>query len=206
MSTSLESAVESYLRARSLSRGTRNEYASTLRKWKLWGQSIPIEDLSRKNIREFLDRVREEAIAEKGTNPGRAANKARENLRAVMSWAWEQDLLETLPRCPPAKDQNDVEGHYYLSKAELNASYSTSDQLRKPRGWSQSPSIGAYSRSGLELFFNSGVETGTIWKPTPIHEPILWRHISGDLCATDVRRKDRSQGESIYSRRVTTPR
>ena len=87
MSTSLESAVESYLRARNLSRGTRNEYASTLRKWKQWGPSISIEDPSRKDIREFLDRVQEEAIAEQGTNSGRTANKARENLRAVMSWA-----------------------------------------------------------------------------------------------------------------------
>jgi len=129
MSTSLESAVQAYLRDRSLSRGTRKEYALTLRKWKQWGPAIPIEDLSRKDIREFLDRVQEEAIAEQGTNPGRTANKARENLRAFMSCAWEQDLLETLPRFPPAKDQRDVAGRHYLTKAELNALYFATYQL-----------------------------------------------------------------------------
>ena len=33
MRTSLNAAVESCLRAKTLSRGTRNEYSSTLRKW-----------------------------------------------------------------------------------------------------------------------------------------------------------------------------
>ena len=204
MSTSLESAVESYLRARSLSRGTRNEYASTLRKWKLWGQSIPIEDLSRKDIREFLDRVQQDAIAEQGTNSGRTANKARENLRAVMSWAWEQDLLETLPRFPPPKDQRDVAGRHYLTKAEINALYFATYQLRKPRGWSEPLSIGAYWRSALVLFFNYGMDTGTIWKSTPIHEPILWRHVSWDQCSPDGRQKDRSRWGWIFFRRVKT--
>jgi hypothetical protein len=33
MSTTFKSAAESYLRAKGLSRETRNEYSSTLRKW-----------------------------------------------------------------------------------------------------------------------------------------------------------------------------
>jgi hypothetical protein len=43
MPTSLKTAAESYLRAKALSRGTRNEYLSTLRKWETWGGGIPIE-------------------------------------------------------------------------------------------------------------------------------------------------------------------
>ncbi len=35
-----------------------------------------------------------EAVAAGGTNPGRTANKAREHLRAIMSWAQEQGLID----------------------------------------------------------------------------------------------------------------
>src|SRR5437016_11102680 len=93
MHTTLNAAVESYLRAKTLSRGTRNEYFSTLRKWEQWGTGVPIEELRRKDIREFLDWVYESAVAHEGTNPGRTANKAREQLRAVISWAWEQEVI-----------------------------------------------------------------------------------------------------------------
>ena len=87
MATTLKAAVENYLRAKTVSRGTRNEYFSTVRKWERWGGGAPIEELQRKQIREFLDWVHERALAEAGTNPGRTANKAREHLRAVLSWA-----------------------------------------------------------------------------------------------------------------------
>ena len=90
MSTNLETAFESYLRAKNLSHGTREAYAATLRKWNQWGDGVPFEELTRKDVREFLDRVHEHAVLPEGTNPGRTANKARENLRAVMSWAREQ--------------------------------------------------------------------------------------------------------------------
>ena len=90
MSTTFKAAVESYLRAKTLSRGTRNEYRSTVRKWEQWGGGPHIETLQRKEIREFLDWVHVRALAEKGKNPGRTANNVREHLRAVLSWAWEQ--------------------------------------------------------------------------------------------------------------------
>src|SRR5260370_14643101 len=64
MQTTLKAAVESYLRAKTLSRGTRNEYRSTLRKWEQWGSSVPIEELRRKDIREFLDWVYERAVTD----------------------------------------------------------------------------------------------------------------------------------------------
>jgi len=39
----------------------------------------PVEQLRRKDIREFLDWVYERAVTDEGTNPGRTANKAREH-------------------------------------------------------------------------------------------------------------------------------
>src|SRR5262245_27625720 len=71
MSTSFKAAVDSYLRAKTLSRGTSNEYHSTVRKWEQWGGGPLIEALQHKEIREFLDWVHERALAEEGTNPGR---------------------------------------------------------------------------------------------------------------------------------------
>ncbi len=75
MSTTLKALVDSYLRAKSLSLGTRNEYLSTVRKWEQWGVGVPLENLQQKDIREFLDCVHERAIEQEGTNPGRTANK-----------------------------------------------------------------------------------------------------------------------------------
>ena len=100
MSTTFKSAAESYARAKGLSRGTRNEYTSTIRKWERWGGGSAIGQLRRKDVREFLDWVHEQAVKDEGTNPGRTANKAREHLRAVLSWAWEQELIEAPPRFP----------------------------------------------------------------------------------------------------------
>ena len=107
MATTLTSAVDDYLRAKSLARGTRNEYFSTLRKWERWGGGVTIEALRRKDVCAFLDWVYERAVAEAGTNPGRTANKAREHLRAVLSWAWEQDLIDSPPRFPKPREQRD---------------------------------------------------------------------------------------------------
>ena len=85
MQTNLDAAVDRYLLSKTLSRGTRNEYLSTIRKWEQWGCGVPIEELQRKDIREFLDWVYVRAVADQGTNAGRTVNKAREHLRAVLS-------------------------------------------------------------------------------------------------------------------------
>ena len=185
MQTTLNAAVESYLRAKTLSRGTRNEYFSTLRKWAQWGGGAPIEELRRKDIREFLDWVYERAVAHQGTNPGRTANKAREHLRAVISWAWEQEIIDSPPRFPKPREQRDVAGRHYLTKAEINALYFATHKMKRPRGWKGSISIGRYWRSALVLFFNYGLDTGTVWKSAPVHEPILWRHLSWERQSPD---------------------
>jgi hypothetical protein len=49
------------------------------------GGGVPVDQLRRRDVREFLDWVREQAVKDEGTNPGRTANKAREQLRAILS-------------------------------------------------------------------------------------------------------------------------
>src|SRR4051812_5781340 len=135
MPTNLDAAVDRYLRAKALSRGTRNEYHSTLRKWEQWGGGVPIETLQRKDVRTFLDWVYERAVGDEGRNPGRTVNKAREQLRAVLSWAWEQELIDAPPRFPKPREQRDVAGRDYLTQAEGNALDFATHSMPRPRGW-----------------------------------------------------------------------
>ena len=162
MQTTLNSVVEHYLRVKRLARATRNEYFSTVRKWNEWGGGVPIQELGRRSIREFLDWVYERAVTEEGINPGRTANKAREQLRAVISWAWEQEMIVTLPRFPKPREQRDVAGRHYLTKAEINALYFATHKMGRPRGWDHPISVGRYWRCALVIFFNYWVDTGTI--------------------------------------------
>src|SRR5687767_4110978 len=204
MQTALKAAVASYLRAKSLSTGTRNEYHSTLRKWEQWGVGPPIEELRRKDVREFLDWVYQRAVTDAGTNPGRTANKAREHLRAVLSWAWEQEIIDAPPRFPTPRPQRDVAGRHYLTKPELNALYFATHRMRRPRGWDAPYPVGRYWRAALVVFFNYGVDTGTVWKSAPAHEPILWRHVSWGRQSPDREVKEASRSGWVFYRRVKT--
>ena len=65
MSTQLKTAVLNYLRAGNLANGTRKTYRTTLRKWSEWGGDVPIEELTRQEIRDFLDWVHEQAVEKK---------------------------------------------------------------------------------------------------------------------------------------------
>ena len=78
MATTLHAAVQSYLDAWTVARGTRNEYCSTVHKWEHWGGGPPIEELQHQQLRAFLDWVHARALAQGGTNPGRTANTARQ--------------------------------------------------------------------------------------------------------------------------------
>jgi integrase len=204
MPTTLESVVTKYLRSGNPAQRTREEYATTLRKWSRWGGAVPLEQLARKEIREFLDWVHEDAVAHEGSNPGRTANKVRSHLRAVMSWAWEQDLVDALPRFPKTKPQRDVAGKHYLTKAEINALYFATYQFRRPRGWEHPHPIGKYWRCALVVFFNYGVDSGTIWKTLPFHEPILWRHVAWQRQSPDREVKETCPWGWLFYRRVKT--
>ena len=204
MPTSLRTAIQRHLLGTNAAIGTRKEYSATLRKWNEWGGDAPVEELTRQEIRDFLDWVYERAIQKQGSNPGRTANKARANLRAIMSWAWERDLIETLPRFPKPRPQRDVAGRHYLTKAEINALYFATHKLKRPRGWAQPIPVGRYWRSAIVLFFNYGFDTGTVWRCLPAHEPILWRHVTWEPEPPDRQIKQRSRWGWIFYRRVKT--
>jgi hypothetical protein len=151
-----------------------------------------------------LNWVYERAVEDQGTNPGRTANKAREQVRAVLAWAWDQEIIETPPRFPKPRQQRDVAGRHYLTKAEVNALYFATHQMKRHRGWDSPFSVGHYWRAALVLFFNYGVDTGTVWRSSIRHEPILWRHVSWCRQSPDGQANEQSRWGWLYYRRVKT--
>jgi integrase len=119
-------------------------------------------------------------------------------------WAWEQELIETPPRFPKPREQRDVAGRYYLTKAEINALYFATHKMERPRGWDQLIPIGRFWRSALVVFFNYGLDTGTVWKSAPFHEPILWRHVSWGRQSPDREAKELSRWGWLFYRRAKT--
>jgi len=204
MPTSLKTVVQKYLQSVKLAEGTRYEYKTTLNKWSQWGRGTSIQQLDRTLIREFLEWIHEQAIAQRGSNPGRTANKSREQLRAVLSWAWERDLIESLPRFPKPLPQRDVAGRHYLTRSEINALYFATYQMVPPRGWNESFHIGRYWRAALVVFFNYGLDSGTVWRIAAFHEPILWRHVYWSNESPDRNVKQLSPWGWVYYRRVKT--
>jgi hypothetical protein len=64
--------------------------------------------------------------------------------------------------------------------------------------------VGRYWRAALVVCFNYGVDTGTVWKSAPFHEPILWRHVTWDPQSPDREMKERSRWGWLFYRRVKT--
>lgn len=113
-------------------------------------------------------------------------------------------MIESLSRFPKPKEQRDVAGRHYLGKAEINSLYFATHELKRLRGWSHPFAVGRYWRSALVVFFNYGVDTGTVWKTEPFHEPILWRHVSWERQSHDREVKEQSTYGWIFYRRVKT--
>lgn len=203
MSVCLEKVAEKYLATKKLSAGTQKEYRATVAKWLSWGKVTDVDQIEKRHLREFLDWVHEKATSDGGSNAGRTANKARENLRALMSWAWEQDYVEKLPRFPQPMPQRDVAGRHYLTKSDLDSLYFATFQLPRPRGWKRPFTVGHYWRAALVVFFNYGVDTGTVFKCAGFHEPILWRHLSWRREAPNGQGRESRYGWLFY-RRVKT--
>src|SRR5437016_8201822 len=76
--------------------------------------------------------------------------------------------------------------------------------MERPRGWDHPIPVGRYWRGALVVFFNYGVDTGTVWKAAPFHEPILWRHMSWGRYSPDREVKEQSRWGWLFYRRVKT--
>jgi hypothetical protein len=64
--------------------------------------------------------------------------------------------------------------------------------------------VGRYWRAALVFFFNYGLDTGTIWKSIPWHEPIRWRNVCWNRHALDREVKEQCRWGWLFYRRVKT--
>jgi hypothetical protein len=76
--------------------------------------------------------------------------------------------------------------------------------MKRPRSWDAPFTIGHYWRCALVLFFNYGMDTGTLWGTLDCHEPLLWRHVSWDRVSLDGQRKERCRWGWLFYKRVKT--
>lgn len=102
-------------------------------------------------------------------------------------------MIAAPPRFSKPRPQRDVAGRHDLTKAELNALYFATHRMRRPKGWHEPFPVGGYWRAALVVFFNYGVDTGTVWRAAPAHEPILWRHVSWGRQSPDREVKETSR-------------
>jgi integrase len=121
-----------------------------------------------------------------------------------MSWAWERDIVDVLPRFPKPKPHRRATGRHYLTKAEINALYFATHKMERPRVWNHPVPVGRYWRSALVVFFNYGLDTGTVWQSEAAHEPILWRHVTWQPECPNREIKQRSRWGWIFYRRIKT--
>ena len=68
----------------------------------------------------------------KGRTPAARPTRPASTSAAVLSWSWEQELIEAPPRFPGPRDQRDVAGRHYLTKAEINALYFATHAMGRP--------------------------------------------------------------------------
>ena len=91
-----------------------------------------------------------------------------------------------------------------FTKAEINALYFATHRMKRPRGWNVTIPVGRYWRAALVVFFNYGVDSGTIWRTRAFHEPVLWRHVWWDRPSPDREVKEKSPWEWLFYRRLKT--
>jgi hypothetical protein len=94
-------------------------------------------------------------------------------------------LIATQALFPGSREQHDVAGRHYLTKAEINALYFATHAMGRPRGWDAPLPIDRYWRATLAVFFNLrgghrdglGIDAGP--RADPLAARLVGRRASG---------------------------
>jgi len=222
-SPTFDSIILQYAESRALKPRTVNELKTTARKLARWA-GLPanqhrsptpmlVGSLSKEVLADFLTWVFREASQSEtdagrkaATNPGRAHNKAREHLRAVLTWCVETELLPAMPRLPPARDTVEAAGLYFFTDEELDALYWATYKLERPRAWDKPHSFGQYLRAALSMFVTYGVDTQLVWPVDAWAEGLRWRNVHPPGLSPDRQFRQECQWGWLSWRRQKTGR
>jgi integrase len=181
---SVSDAVEQYGVAKRLAPRTRAEYGTMLSKLYRWSAAskhrfttpMLLADLTADNVRDFLVWVEQNSD---GENKANSRNKACTSLGALLRWAFDQELIPSLPRIPKKVEQREIAGQYFFTDSEIDAIYWATYKLPCPRGWDLTQPIGAYWRAAIVLFRTYGMDTQALFPYSHLIESVLqWKHVT----------------------------
>lgn len=211
---SFVSLCDQYLDAKRAAPRTRDEYRTTCKRLGEWSSQIlhrcvspmQVSELSREVIKDFLDWVYAQAVSKGDKNPGRSANKRRDHLHSVLTWALAQELIESLPRFPEQRDTKEAAGLFYLNESELNALYWATHSMPRPHGWTLPLTIGTYWRAALTFWLTYGADTQTVFAYDWAALPLKWSDVYWDPVAPDRSIKHECEWGWLYYQRKKTGR
>ena len=183
---SVADAVKQYGEAKRLAPRTRAEYGTMLSKLYAWSAAskhrlrtpMLLGDLTAERLPEFLDWVEENAG---GENKANSRNKCLAMLGAVIRWAFDQELLPSMPRLPKSVEARDVAGQYFFTDGEIDSIYWATYKLKSPRGWDLAQPLGAYWRTAIVLFRTYGMDTQALFPYASATECVLrWKHCTSE--------------------------
>ena len=159
--------------------------------------------MTRQEIRKFLDWVYRSGSLTKARIPAEPRTRLGNTCVPLLRGHGNR-ISSSHHRVSLSPGRRNVAGRHYLTKAEIDALYFATHKMERPRGWDRPMPIGRYWRSAIVVFFNYGLDTGTVWKSAPFHEPILWRHVSWSRQSPDRQVKELSPWGWLFYRRVKT--
>jgi len=109
-------------------------------------------------------RLRPTCVARSTGIGDRLRRSLLDRFAAVSPKSW-MILRETCREAASSKPQRDVAGRHDPTNPDLDARYFATYRLKPPRGWKPSCTVGHDLRAALVVFFNNGIDTGTVFKP-----------------------------------------
>lgn len=197
------------------------EYEVTMRKFCRWASRQPrlvelaaehrsirpmfvLESLTTAELAGFRQWLVENG---RGQNQGRARNKSREHLAAIINRLAKQNPTAQLPRVWEREAQTTAAQKVILTRAELGRIYLVAGTMTPPPSWpKKAPPFADCWQAAIVLFVVLGVDTGALFPVDPDEETALrWRNWWPEpMPPTRTSETTNQGGWLLYSRQKTS--